>query len=103
MEEREQQGFQDQLARINTRRRVAWWVFFGIFPLLLALNAITGSQEPLVYAIIIWLVLYSLCGALVTFSRCPRCHKFIHVGLKPQLGNILGRRCFHCQLSLFSF
>jgi hypothetical protein len=84
------------LAGIRTRRRFLWTVFASYIPAIWYALKIGGDNLALVVGIL-WLVMASAGGILVSFARCPRCGDRFHM---KGISTSWGSRCVHCKLSL---
>ncbi len=85
-----------RLAAIRTRRRFLWTVFATYIPVIWFALKIGGDNLALVVGIL-WLVMASAGGILVSFALCPRCGDRFHM---KGISTSWGGRCVHCKLSL---
>ncbi|WP_432821833.1 hypothetical protein [Trichloromonas sp.] len=96
MDETVSQELPARLAGIRTRRRFLWSVFISYIPAIwFALK--TGGDGLALVVGILWLLMASAGGILVSFARCPRCGDRFHM---KGISTSWGGRCVHCKLSL---
>ncbi|GEM_PF-1372962 len=99
--------FTRHLRTIRFRKRLTWVLLLLLIPVFLLIvskgdRKIVVSDEPLVVVFLALLIPYILYMNLVTFSRCPRCHKLFHIKwlcFFLYYGNTFSRTCLNCGLS----
>lgn len=85
------------LRQIRRRRWFLWVLVLAYAPLMMVALAAAESQQVVMIAFGIWVLLVILAVALMTLARCPRCGHCFHMSgylFRPV------RRCFECGLHL---
>lgn len=96
MDDTESPDLSTRLAEIRTRRRILWAVFASYIPAIWFALKIGGDKLALIVGIL-WLIMASIGGMLVSFAICPRCGQRFHM---KGISTSWGGRCVHCKLSL---
>lgn len=86
-----------RLAGIRMRRMFLWLVFLTYLPAVGLTLKFSDTPAPAFGVGIFWLLLASIGGVLVSFSRCPRCNNFFHI---QGYSTSWGRSCVKCRLHL---
>ena len=88
--------FSERLAGIRLRRTILWTVFISYIPVIWVALKIGGDGLAIVVGIL-WLLMASAGGVMVSFSLCPRCGNRFHM---KGISTSWGSRCVHCKLGL---
>ncbi|MGC9518745.1 MAG: hypothetical protein ACP5FP_03690 [Desulfuromonadaceae bacterium] len=97
MEDNNLSEYSEQLKGIRKKRLFLWFVFASYIPAIVLAFTVGNGQPTAIVIAIIWLIGAGAGGAMVSFSRCPRCNQFFHMR---GISTSWGRRCRHCNLKL---
>ena len=93
----EQNDYAEQLAAIRKKRLFLWLVFASYIPAIVMAFTVGSGQSTAIVVAALWLIGAGIGGAMVSFSRCPRCNQLFHMR---GISTSWGRRCRHCNLHL---
>lgn len=85
------------LRRIRIRRWLSWGLFAGWLPFGISVSKLTTSSAVETTAMLTYMAIATITGAVVGFSTCPRCKLYFFMGTYT---NTFSSRCLNCGLPL---